>query len=155
LNNYLLGKNIKRKYKMKNKRIIVALILIATYWGCSSDNPTEPAQKTSNTSSLSKFSEIQTKVFNVSCAFSGCHGATNNQAGLLLTSGNSFSNLVNIQSVLFPQFKRVEPNNSANSLLIKILKGDVSPRMPFNRDPLPVAVIDSIAKWIDNGALNN
>ena len=57
--------------------------------------------------------------------------------------------------MLFPQFKRVEPNNNVNSLLIKILQGEVSPRMPFNRDPLSPAVIDSIAKWIDNGALNN
>jgi len=27
--------------------------------------------------------------------------------------------------------------------------------MPFEGDPLPAAVIDSIAKWIDNGALSN
>jgi len=49
----------------------------------------------------------------------------------------------------------VEPNNSANSLLIKILRGQVSPQMPFNGTPLSASVIDSIAKWIDNGALNN
>jgi len=130
-------------------------MLIATHWGCSSDNPTEPAQNTNNPSSLSKFSDIQTKVFNVSCALSGCHGSTNNHAGLLLTTGNSYSNLVNVQSVLFPQYKRVEPNNSTNSLIIKILRGEVSPRMPLNRTPLTNAVIDSISKWIDNGALNN
>ena len=99
--------------------------------------------------------DIQSKVFNTSCALSGCHGSTNNQANLLLTDGNSFSNLVNVQSVLFPQFKRVVPDSSSNSLLIKILKGEVSPRMPLNRNPLSAAVIDSIAKWIDNGALNN
>ncbi len=146
------------RMEMKN-RILFAinlLLLSIVIWSCSSDSPTEPDPGSNGTSApLSKLSDIQTKVFNQSCALSGCHGATNNQAGLLLTEGNSFANLINVQSVLFSQFKRVEPNNSANSLLIKILKGEVSPRMPFNRTPLSAAVIDSIAKWIDNGAINN
>lgn len=139
---------------MKRTRILllVLVLLITIYWGCSSDNPTEPPPSTSVSS---KLSDIQSKVFTQSCALSGCHGTTNNQANLLLTDGNSFTNLVNVQSFLFPQFKRVESNNSANSLLIKILKGEVSPRMPLSRDPLSAATIDSIAKWIDNGALNN
>ena len=144
---------------MKKTKLLltVSVMMLVTLWSCSSDNPTEPDpnQNPSTTASLSKLSDIQAKVFTQSCALSGCHGPTNNQAGLLLTDGNSFSNLVNVQSMLFPQFKRVEPSNSVNSSLIKILKGEVSPRMPFNRDPLSPAVIDSIAKWIDNGALNN
>ena len=135
--------------------LIASFILALFFWGCSSDNPTEPAPNTNSPSSLSKLNEIQTKVFNVSCALSGCHGSTSTKANLLLTNGNSFSNLINIQSVLFPQFKRVVPNNSANSLLIKMLKGEVSPQMPYNRTPLSASVIDSIAKWIDNGAPDN
>jgi len=142
---------------MKKKRILlpILVLLITTFWSCSSDNPTEPPQNTASQAPSSKLSDIQTKVFNVSCALSGCHGSTNNQAGLSLTAGNSYSNLVNVQSFLFPQFKRVLPDSSSKSLIIKILKGEVSPRMPFNRTPLSNAVIDSIAKWIDNGALNN
>jgi hypothetical protein len=130
----------------------VIIILITTYWGCSKENPTEPPP---STTVLSKLSDIQAKVFTQSCALSGCHGSTNNQANLLLTDGNSFSNLVNVQSLFFPQFERVVPDSSSKSLLIKILKGEVSPRMPLNRDPLSAVVIDSIAKWINNGALNN
>jgi len=130
--------------------LIVTFVLIL---GCSEESTTEPPANTP--APLSKLSDIQSKVFNTSCALSGCHGSTNNQANLLLTEGNSFTNLVNVQSILFPQLSRVQPNNSANSLLIKILKGEVSPRMPFNREPLSAATIDSIAKWIDNGALNN
>ncbi len=84
-----------------------------------------------------------------------CHAATGNQAGLTLESTAAYNNLVNVQSTLFSQFKRVEPGNSANSLIIKILKGEVSPRMPFNGNALPSATIDSIAKWIDLGSLNN
>jgi len=140
---------------MKKIKILLVWFALTTILllGCSEESTTEPTPTTS--APLSKLSDIQSKVFNNSCALSGCHGGTNNQANLLLTDGNSFANLVNVQSFLFPQFSRVQPNNSANSLLIKILKGEVSPRMPLNRDPLSVATIDSIAQWIDNGALNN
>lgn len=143
---------------MKAKSIINSLLVLSLLFSllrCSNDSPTEPDSNPSSPAPLSKLSDIQTKVFNQNCAFSGCHATPNNQANLLLTEGNSFSNLVNVQSVLFPQFKRVEPNNSSNSLIIKILKGEVSPRMPLNRDPLSAVVIDSIAKWIDSGASNN
>ena len=139
--------------KIKNHILVILILSFSLFTSCSEDNTTEPTPTTS--APTAKLSDIQNKIFNTSCALSGCHGTTNNQAGLLMTNGNSFSNLVNVQSVLFSQFKRVEPNNSTNSLLIKILKGEVSPRMPFNRTPLSTVVIDSIAKWIDNGAQNN
>ena len=142
---------------MKQLQIILIILLfnLIFFWACSEDNSTEPQPSPVTQIPTSKLSDIQTKVFNTSCALSGCHGTTNNQASLLLTDGSSFSNLVNVQNLLFPQFNRVEPNSSSNSLLIKILRGEVSPRMPFNRDPLAPAVIDSIAKWIDEGATNN
>ena len=141
----------------KTKFILLLLIplALALFSGCSSDNPTEPDPTPNTTAPLSKLSDIQAKVFTQNCTSSGCHGNTNNQASLLLTDGSSYANLVSIQSVLYPQFTRVQPGNSTNSLLIKILKGEVSPRMPLNRTSLSAAVIDSIAKWIDNGALNN
>jgi hypothetical protein len=145
----------KRGHQMKKLNLLAAFLVLTFVLssGCSEESTTEPVPP--NPAPLSKLSDIQNKVFNTSCALSGCHGATNNQVNLLLTDGNAFSNLVNVQSVLFPQFKRVVPDSSSKSLIIKILKGEVSPRMPFNREPLPAAVIDSIAKWIDNGALNN
>ena len=140
---------------MKNIKTVLVSFTFTTIllFGCSEESTTEPTP--TNTAPSAKLNDIQSKVFNTSCALSGCHGSTNNQANLLLTEGNSFANLVNVQSFLFPQFTRVQPNNSANSLLIKILKGEVSPRMPLNKAPLSASVIDSIAKWIDNGALNN
>ena len=136
-----------------NLLIVTLAFTLNLILGCSEESTTEPPPTAS--APLSKLSDIQVKVFTQSCALSGCHGSTNNQANLLLTDGNSFSNLVNVQSLLFPQFERVIPDSSSKSLLIKILKGEVSPRMPLNRGPLSAAVIDSIAKWIDNGALNN
>lgn len=136
-----------------NLSIVLLISLIMIFVNCSEDNTTEPPPTI--TAPMSKLSDIQSKVFNQNCALSGCHGATNTQMNLLLTDGSSHSSMVGVPSILYPAFERVKPFNSSNSLLIKILKGEVSPRMPYNRDPLPSAVIDSIAKWIDKGALND
>ena len=104
----------------------------------------------------STFTSIQQKVFSPICDQPGCHGNTNNQADLYLMADSSYSNLVNVPSLLFPGMTRVIPDSSSKSLIIKILKGEVAPRMPLSGPPfLENAVIDSIAKWIDNGALEN
>ena len=140
---------------MKNKKFITILFLIPLLFSiisCSEDNATDPP--TASITPVAKFSDIKAKVF-VNCTGAQCHSSAGNQANLILESNVAFNNLVNVQSTLFPQFKRVEPGNSANSLIIKILKGEVSPQIPFNGTPLPAATIDSIAKWIDLRALNN
>lgn len=146
---------------MNIKTLYVYPIIILAFFSlisCSEDSTTSPSDSTSPPSSSNapqaKFSDIQAKVFN-SCAAANCHSSSSKQGNLVLASGLSYSNLVNVQSFLFPSFKRVLPGNSANSLIIKILKGEVSPRMPLDLTPLTTDVIDSIAAWIDRGALNN
>ena len=139
---------------MKRQKIRSALIILITvvlFVSCSEDQTTAPP---TNNTPLAKFSDIKTTVF-ANCIGAQCHSSAGNQGKLVLESGVAFGNLVGVQSVLFPQYKRVEAGNSANSLIIKILKGEVSPQMPLNGTPLPAATIDSIAKWIDQGALNN
>lgn len=138
--------------KIKSFSVLLSLISIILI-SCSDEEATAPTTNNPD-APLAKFSELQVKVFN-SCLGAQCHSSSANQGNLTLESGASFNNLVGVQSALFPQFKRVEPGNSANSLLIKILKGEVNPRMPLNGSPLSAAIIDSIARWIDQGALNN
>lgn len=139
---------------MNPKRIHLLLLIIITsisFVSCSEDETTAPPTSTAVTA---KFSDIKAKVF-TNCIGAQCHSSAGNSGGLVLESGVAFNNLVGVNSTLFTGFKRVEAGNSANSILIKILKGEVSPQMPFNGTPLSSATIDSIAKWIDNGALNN
>lgn len=140
---------MKRKFALAIMFGIFSLVHIS----CSEEEITAPPTSSSNVP-LAKFSELQVKVFN-NCLGAQCHSSSANQGNLTLEAGVSFNNLVGVQSTLFPQFKRIEPGNSANSLLIKILRGEVNPRMPLNSSPLQSEVIDSIAKWIDQGALNN
>ena len=100
------------------------------------------------------FTKIQNEVFSTNCALSGCHSSTYPQADLNLSTGEAYANLVNVQSVLYPSFKRIVPGNSSQSLLIKALKGEDAPLMPSS-GKLPNSVIDSITAWIDRGAVNN
>lgn len=138
-----------------NLFIIFSLILTIFITSCSEDsNTTAPPAGTPNIP-MARFSDIQEKVFNTTCATANCHASGSAQAGLVLSQGQSYSNLVEVQSVLYPNLKRVDTGNSGESLLIQILRGTRTPRMPFNGSPLSSAVIDSIAKWIDDGALNN
>ena len=133
---------------------IIAVIFLAA--GCTEEAITQPPpEEESGTIPKPLFSDIQDKVFTPICDSPGCHGTTNNQANLLLREGEAYQNLVGVPSLLFPGMTRVIPDSSLKSLLIKILKGEVSPRMPLDGPFLEDAIIDSIAKWIDNGAMNN
>ena len=133
--------------------LIFLFILIA---GCSEDTPLQPAPPDNQPAvKLSTFSEIQRQVFNPSCAVSGCHAGANPAANLDLTAANSYNELVDQNSLLDPPRKLVDPGSSAESVLVLILRGTVTPRMPYQAPALSAATIDSIAKWIDQGALNN
>ena len=135
------------------KLLLTFLILFAIVIGCTETNISESEPDPSIP--FSKFSSLQEKVFTPRCDKPGFHGNTNNQADLFLGEGQAFQSLVDVPSLLFPGMTRVIPDSSSKSLIIKILKGEVSPRMPLEGGFLSDAVIDSIAKWIDNGALNN
>lgn len=138
-----------------NKLLLTFSILFIIVIGCTETNISEPENDPDPSIPFSKFGSIQEKVFTPSCDKPGCHGNTNNQADLFLEEGQAFQSLVGVPSLLFPGMTRVIPDSSLKSLLIKILKDEVSPRMPLEGGFLSDAIIDSIAKWIDNGALDN
>ncbi|MGD9900726.1 MAG: hypothetical protein AB7T22_16495 [Calditrichaceae bacterium] len=98
------------------------------------------------------FSDIQEKVFSRTCAVSGCHVSVMHESGMNLSAGAAYDNLVNVVSKGNPQLKRVEPGDSQQSYLIRKLNGSNTPVMPPS-GKLSSSVIDSIAAWIDKGAL--
>lgn len=139
------------------KFLVRGLILFSfvLFSSCSDDDsPTEPENPPPSGSAYT-FSFIQSNVFNTTCATSGCHSGSSPQAGLNLSSGSAYANLVGVQSVLHPDFKRVEAGSSENSVIIKLLRGTLQPKMPQGGGSLSNTVIDSIAAWIDRGAPNN
>ena len=98
------------------------------------------------------FQDMQEQVFSPSCAISGCHRGQDAPFGLDLSAGKAYDHLVNVDSRLETGTKRVLPGNSAQSYLIRTLNGNNAPLMPPS-GKLNQAVIDSVAAWIDRGAV--
>lgn len=135
--------------KKKSICILATLLLILT--GCGKEKcPNEPS------SDPSLASDIQ-PIFNKSCAFANCHDASA-AAGLDLSTGKAYTNLVNVPSVNDPATVRVIPNVADSSYLyIKIVgdPGDGTLRMPIGGNPLSDNEIQLIKNWITAGAKNN
>ena len=140
------------------KRDIALLLTLAVglaailYAACgSSTSPAPPDQVKDNPS----FANDIQPIFNASCAASSCHGSSG-QAGLVLTSGQSYARLVNVDSTQDPTRKRVLPGDATNSyLVIKIEnRQTVGARMPPS-GTLSSTSIQNIKNWITRGANNN
>jgi hypothetical protein len=136
------------------KRLINILLLGALMLVACEDSIQGPEDEPVNggpENMPARFSSIQNEVFSKSCALSGCHGGTQNPN---LSSGQAYGNLVNQASAQNPSMMRVKPGDSNNSYLMKKLNGDETSMMPPSGQ-LSQVKIDSIALWINNGALNN
>jgi len=102
---------------------------------------------------VSPATAIQTEIFNTTCI--QCHGRSNfAAAGLDLTDGNAFADLVGVESVKEPDFMRVEAGNSASSVLYRILSTDQSASWNYDHsvEVVTSAKLDLIKDWIDAGA---
>lgn len=138
-------------------RLFLILISLA-FFSCSDGIVSECETDDTAMQVEATLSDIQAKVFNPTCATSGCHDTqgANIITGLDLSEGKSLEALVNkrgFQSSL----SHVTPGDAENSWLIKKIKGEGTSIMPPANAGLPLSqsVIDSIAVWINNGALNN
>ena len=131
------------------------LPLLAIFVGvaaCRSDSGTGPEETDTLMPTLSS---IQTHVFTPSCA--GHHGPSFAEAGLDLSAGRSFANLVNVPSTQV-ELNLVTPGDSENSYLIHKLDGRpgiVGAQMPIAILLLDAEEIAVIRQWIDAGARNN
>jgi len=112
----------------------VAALLAA---GCGSATDDRPA----------KWSFISAAIVEPSCATVNCHSEFTKRAGLDLHARDvGFYTLVNGFYVI--------PHNSADSSLTYVMNASGSLRMPPD-NPLPIADIQLIEKWIDMGATND
>lgn len=104
--------------------------------------------------SVSFASDVQ-PVFDANCATSGCHTA-GHSTGLDLTKGNSYENLVNVESKNFSPLKLVGPKKPDDSVLYLKITGDsaTGSRMPPG-GTLSDATVAIIRTWISEGAENN
>lgn len=103
----------------------------------------------------SQFNTIQQQVFNTTCA--NCHGgSTSAAAGLYLTEGKSYDNIINRESKKAPGMMRVLPGDAENSILYQALTRDISTDGKWHYDHTTEVVneniVTMISNWINNGA---
>ena len=137
-------------------KIYILFLIIFTLFiiSCEDQIVSECDLKEIETGLPANFSSIQNDVFSKSCATSGCHETISIPPDL--SAGQAYNSIVNVMS-FNPTFLYVYPGRSDSSYIIKKLRGVniVGERMPLNDNPLFSADVDSIAAWIDRGALNN
>ncbi len=103
---------------------------------------------------------LQENVFTPGCAgFNSCHrGAALEAGGLSLEEGDLLPQTVNVDSDLFPQFKRIAPGDPDNSYMVIIMGGAAGPlapdvgTMPYNNPRLCNEKVDAVKRWIAAGA---
>lgn len=120
---------------------------------------------------------LQTEVFGPSCGKTSCHNAATHQAGLVLSSGASYSRteLLQMSQAQYnaSSLPIADPGNSAGSMLhFKLttpgtsdgaggvcsgqdMQGSQMPNDAVDPMALCQSKIDSIEAWIDAGALDN
>lgn len=119
---------------------------------CSSPSSPETPSTAKDDPSFS--GDIQ-PIFSSSCTATSCHG-TSAQAGMTLVQGQSYNNLVNVDSSEEPTRKRVLPGDATNSYIVIKLEGrqTIGAKMPTGGS-LDAASLQNIRNWINRGAQNN
>jgi glucose/arabinose dehydrogenase/phosphodiesterase/alkaline phosphatase D-like protein len=80
-----------------------------------------------------------------------CHQGAQPPAGLVLSSGQAYGNIVNVPSTEYPQWMRVQPNNRAVSWLYEKITNQ-NPAVGSKMENLSADEIALIGAWIDQGA---
>ena len=100
------------------------------------------------------FNAVQQGIFiGKSCV--GCHGtSTTAAAGLNLKEGVSYDGLVNRPSVVSPEWMRVSPGNSDESMLYQILASPISKEWghDHSQEIESSIALEMLKDWIDSGA---
>jgi Planctomycete cytochrome C len=136
-------------------RLLTVTLLFSAACGGGASSPTQPSPTPAPAPAMqATLSSIQAMVFSARCT--SCHSGAAPEGNLRLSAADAYASLVSVPSSQ-RTLLRVAPNDSANSYLIHKLEGRadiVGHRMP----PAPHLAsedVQTIRRWIDQGALNN
>jgi hypothetical protein len=97
---------------------------------------------------------VQSEVFSVNCALSGCHAGTAPTGGMNLSAGAAYGNIVGVPSTERSDLHRIEPGDPNRSYLVKKIRGDadiVGSPMPLIGS-LTDAQRQLVIDWVRRGA---
>ncbi len=132
------------------KKIYTLLLVLTILLSQSCTKDKGPIEVENNPTENVKFATDIQPIFNNNCI--SCHG---NSGNLNLESGNSYSNLVDVNASGYSG-KLVIANDADNSILYKKIDGSgaYGSNMPLGSS-LSSAQINTIKQWIIEGAQNN
>ena len=135
------------------KALIVLVALVWTGISCSGPTTSTDMVFDSAAEGPATFAQVQTTIFDVSCASSGCHG---NSAWPNLSAGQAYDNIVRVESSR--GIALVEPGDPDNSYLYRKLLADADidgARMPPGGPYLTPDALEVVRAWIEKGAPND
>lgn len=140
---------------------VLVMMNVLAYQACQNDSD----------SSVSSYDLIQTRIFDTSCALSGCHltkaDAAFAEHNLVLSAATAYGNLVNVtpknSTAALDGLLRVKPFSSDKSLLYHKLHttdnnhhaADYDNPMPLGLPLLSIGQVEFIRRWIEAGAPRN
>jgi hypothetical protein len=131
---------------------LVVVLGVLVWIACSdSGNPVAPPVGPSTVPDSVSFKNHVQPIFTARCAVSGCHVAPNPPAGLVLKAGSAYANIVNVPAQNFSGL-RVAPNDPSQSVLYLLVE---SGQMPARGSRLTTVQVQTIKRWIEQGALDN
>ncbi|MBW2307677.1 MAG: hypothetical protein JRG73_12165 [Deltaproteobacteria bacterium] len=131
--------------------LAVLSLAVAVLYSCAGEGDSESRGGVS-------FDAINVLIFQPRCAVRACHDSSTQAAGLNLSSGSAFGDLVNVPSAEVPGLLRVAPGDPEASYLVNKIRGTagmvggVDTRMPLGQAPLSDEEINTIVQWIETGA---
>lgn len=134
---------------MSSWNVLAILVLSVSFSACEKEPEPEPEPEL-----VSFQAEVQ-PILTTYCAYGGCHDQFEEAGQLNLTDSASYAEMVNTASFLFSGEMRIEPNDTVNSILIKMIKGEETPTMPLFAAALSAEDIQTITTWVSEGATNN
>ena len=99
--------------------------------------------------------QLSSEIFTPRCALSGCHSGGSPTGDMSLEADRIATEIINVASSGKPGEIRVVPGESANSYILKKLRGAggiSGSQMPLVGNVLTSEQLDLIAQWIDAGA---
>jgi hypothetical protein len=140
----------------------VVLGSLAMTLGCADfDTPVDPTGGAPDVLVANpSFTANVTPIFEQRCSVGGCHSIATHQAGLTLDPTKAYESLVGVSSTLRPSELRVRAGEPNRSWLVAMISADDAARQGFSRmplatQPLTTNQIETIVRWIEQGALRN
>ena len=153
---------------IKQMKWLVLLTAVLTWAGCAGDGSTLGPDGTPLGDSVVDgdgdngddapavtLAQLSSEIFTPRCALSGCHSGGFPAGGMSLAADRIATEIIDVASSGKSGEIRVVPGESANSYLLKKLRGESGisgTQMPQVGSVLSSAQLDLIAQWIDAGA---